>query len=76
MLISINSDVISIYTGYAVAFSSILLCLCVCVIAIVLSMGTKDMNKEEIASGTRSEDLMTTSSVGKNLSSCTSAVYL
>ena len=30
MLISINSDVISIYTGYAVAFSSILLCLCVC----------------------------------------------
>ena len=47
-----------------------------CAIATFLSMGTKDMNKEEIASGTRSEDLMTTSSVGKNLSSFTSAVYL
>ena len=32
---------------------------CVCVTAIVLSMGTKFANKEEIVSGTRSEDSVT-----------------
>ena len=34
-------------------------CACVCVPAIVLSMGIKFVNKEEIVSGTRSEELVT-----------------
>ena len=32
------------------------MCLCVCVTAIILIMGTKVVHKEEIVSGTRSED--------------------
>ena len=36
-----------------------MLYLCVCVTAIVLSMGKKFVHKEEIVSGTRSEDSVT-----------------
>ena len=34
-------------------------CACVCVTAIILIVGTKVVNKEEIVSGTRSEDSVT-----------------
>ena len=36
-----------------------ILCMCVCAPAIVLSMGTTFVNKEEIVSGTHSDDSVT-----------------
>ena len=40
-------------------FVCVCVCVCVCVSAIVLSMSTKFVNKEEIINSTRSEDSVT-----------------